>query len=137
MSVRTLERAIAAGAVVGFVGERPTVVQVGASPHHVAFIGNTLVVAVSGTGEAVFVEGGQVVARARLSEGLHGVAIVELAGPLGERRPSPGGSARRSSLRLVSARTESRHRVSSRDLQQSTIQDRYHRADGFRGAGAA
>lgn len=73
---------IAAGAVVGFVGERPTVVQVGASPHHVAFIGNTLVVAVSGTGEAVFVEGGQVVARARLSEGLHGVAIVELAGPL-------------------------------------------------------
>ena len=74
---------VAAGAVVGFVGKRPTVVQVGASPHHVVFIGDTLVVAVSGTGETVFVEGGQVVARARLSEGLHGLAIVELAGSLG------------------------------------------------------
>lgn len=74
---------IAGDAVVGFTAGRPTTVAVGASPHHVAFAGDTLVVAVSGTGQAVFVNDGIVVARAQLTIGLHGVTIVELSVPLG------------------------------------------------------
>jgi len=70
---------IAGDAVVGFSAEGSTTVLVGESPHHVAFAGEILVVAVSGTGEAVFVKDGVVVARSTLTPGLHGVAIVELA----------------------------------------------------------
>ncbi len=73
---------IAGDAVVGFTAGQPTTVAVGESPHHVAFAGDTLVVAVSGTGQAVFVDDGVVVARAQLTTGLHGVAIVELPVPL-------------------------------------------------------
>ncbi|GMQ97741.1 MAG: hypothetical protein BMS9Abin17_0242 [Acidimicrobiia bacterium] len=73
---------IAAGAIVGFTSEEPQIVPVGDSPHHLAFLGDTIVVAVSGSGEAVFVRDGQVVGRSRLTTGLHGVAIVELSTPL-------------------------------------------------------
>ncbi|MFV1999656.1 MAG: hypothetical protein ACC654_04750 [Acidimicrobiia bacterium] len=69
---------IAAGAIVGFTSERPQIVPVGDAPHHLAFIGDTVVVAVSGSGEAVFVRDGQIVARSQLTTGLHGVAVVEL-----------------------------------------------------------
>jgi hypothetical protein len=51
---------------------------VGDSLHHATFASEMLVVAVSGTGEAVFVKDGVVVARSALTPGLHGVAIVEL-----------------------------------------------------------
>lgn len=69
---------IGAGAIVGFASTEPEVVDVGPSPHHLAFIGDTIVVAVSGSGEAVFVRDGEVVARSQLTKGLHGVAIVQL-----------------------------------------------------------
>ncbi len=69
---------IAAGAIVGFGSRDPNVVIVGDSPHHLAFIGDTIVVAVSGSGEAVFVRDGVVIARSNLSKGLHGVAIILL-----------------------------------------------------------
>jgi hypothetical protein len=73
---------IAGDAVVGFTSGQPTTVEVGESPHHVAFAGDTLVVAVSGTGQAVFVRAGAVVGRSRLTVGLHGVAIIESGSPL-------------------------------------------------------
>lgn len=67
--------------VVGFRpgGERVEI-EVGAVPHHLAFLEDKLVVAVSGTGEAVVVEGNAVVGRVPLSRGLHGAAAVN--GPL-------------------------------------------------------
>ncbi|GMQ92878.1 MAG: hypothetical protein BMS9Abin12_0355 [Acidimicrobiia bacterium] len=69
---------IAGDAIVGFTSEQSVTVDVGPSPHHLAFVGDTIVVAVSGSGEAVFVRNGQVVARSQLTPGLHGVAVVEL-----------------------------------------------------------
>lgn len=51
-----------------------------AEPHHLAFLGEQLVVAVSGAGEAVVVEGNAVVGRVPLSRGLHGAVAV--SGPL-------------------------------------------------------
>ena len=65
-------------AIVGFAA-RPVTVEVGSVPHHIAFIGDTIVVAVSGTGQAVLVKDGHIVARSQLTNGLHGVAVVELA----------------------------------------------------------
>jgi len=73
---------IAAGAIVGFTSQNPQIVPVGDSPHHLAFLGDTIVVAVSGSGEAVFVRDGQVVGRSPLTTGLHGVTIIELSEPL-------------------------------------------------------
>jgi len=72
---------IAGDAIVGFSPEQPVTVDVGPSPHHLAFARDTIVVAVSGTGEAVFVRNGEVVARSQLTPGLHGVAVVELTEP--------------------------------------------------------
>ena len=68
-------------AVVGF-GVPPVTVEVGPIPHHLGFVGATLVVAVSGSGQAVLIKDGQVVARSQLTSGLHGVAVVELMRPL-------------------------------------------------------
>ncbi len=68
-------------AVVGFAA-RPVTVDVGPIPHHLAFVGDTLVVAVSGSGQAVLVKDGHVVATSQLTTGLHGVAVVELAQPI-------------------------------------------------------
>lgn len=65
------------GAIVGF-GAQTVAVDVGPTPHHLSFVDNTLVVAVSGSGQAVMVRNGEVVARSQLTEGLHGVAIVEV-----------------------------------------------------------
>jgi streptogramin lyase len=63
------------------VGFRPdgdvTRVEVGPVPHHLAFAGDRLVVAVSEAGEAAVVEGDRVEGRIRLSPGLHGVAIAQ------------------------------------------------------------
>jgi DNA-binding beta-propeller fold protein YncE len=70
-------------AVVQFTETGTTTIVVGPVPHHMSFIGETVIVAVSGAGEAVLVRDGEVVGRVQLSEGLHGVAIVELAEPLG------------------------------------------------------
>jgi streptogramin lyase len=62
--------------VVGFRPDGDVVrVEVGPVPHHLAFAGNRLVVAVSEAGEAAVVERDRVVGRIRLSRGLHGVAI--------------------------------------------------------------
>jgi DNA-binding beta-propeller fold protein YncE len=69
---------IAGGAIVGFVSDPPVTVDVGPSPHHLTFVGDTIVVAVSGSGEAVFVRDGEIMARTPLTPGLHGVAAVEL-----------------------------------------------------------
>ncbi len=64
--------------VVGFRPGGGTVrIGVGAAPHHMAFLDGRLVVAVSGSGEAVVVEGGKVVDRLPLSRGLHGAAAVQ------------------------------------------------------------
>jgi streptogramin lyase len=68
--------------VVGFTIGGPVTIEVGPVPHHVKFVGDTLVVAVSGTGEAVLINDGRVIARAGLTTGLHGVAVVELTGKL-------------------------------------------------------
>ncbi len=65
--------------VTGFIGGEVAAVVVGPVPHHVAFIDDIAVVAVSGSGQAVFVLDGRVVARATLTEGLHGVAVIETA----------------------------------------------------------
>ncbi|MFV1991097.1 MAG: hypothetical protein ACC652_10195 [Acidimicrobiales bacterium] len=70
------------GVVVGFDGGTPVTVEVGPVPHHIGFVGDILVVAVSGAGEAVFVNDDRVVARSPLTQGLHGLAIVQLAEPL-------------------------------------------------------
>ncbi len=61
----------------GFVSTPPIAVEVGPVPHHVMFAGEVAVVAVSGSGQAVFVRDGAVVASVELSTGLHGVAVVE------------------------------------------------------------
>jgi len=68
--------------VVRLTGAGTTEVVVGPVPHHIGFVGETLIVAVSGAGEAVLVRDGEVVGRVALSEGLHGVAIVELSAAL-------------------------------------------------------
>ncbi|GMR02019.1 MAG: hypothetical protein BMS9Abin20_0345 [Acidimicrobiia bacterium] len=65
-------------AIIGFEAVQPVTVEVGPGPHHLAIVGDTIVVAVSGSGEAVFVRDGEVVARSQLTTGLHGVAVVEL-----------------------------------------------------------
>lgn len=65
-------------AVVGFIGGRPTAIPVGPVPHHIAFGGDIAVVAVSGSGQAVFVDGNGVIGRFDLSEGLHGAAVAFL-----------------------------------------------------------
>ncbi len=67
-------------AIVGFATQ-PVTVDVGPTPHHLGFVGDTIVVAVSGTGEAVLIRDGQVVASSQLTPGLHGVAAVELTRP--------------------------------------------------------
>ncbi|MEE9299437.1 MAG: hypothetical protein V3V29_10455 [Acidimicrobiia bacterium] len=69
--------------IVGFT-EPQVAVEVGPVPHHLAFVGDTVVVAVSGSGQAVQVRNGRVVGRTQLTPGLHGVAVIEVAGPLGE-----------------------------------------------------
>lgn len=66
------------GAVVGFTADDPVTVAVGAVPHHIVFVDDVLVIAVSAEGEAAFVRDGRVFARSQLSVGLHGVAVVEL-----------------------------------------------------------
>jgi len=64
--------------VVGFrPGGGTARIDVGAAPHHMAFLDGRLVVAVSGSGEAVVVEAGNVVERLTLSRGLHGAAAVQ------------------------------------------------------------
>lgn len=70
------------GTIVGFLDGESVTIGVGPVPHHIVFVGDTLVVAASGGGEAVLVENGQVVARSQLTTGLHGVALVELTRPL-------------------------------------------------------
>ncbi len=69
-------------AIVGFTDPLASV-EVGPVPHHLAFAGEALMVAVSGSGEAVQVAGGEVVARTTLSPGLHGVTVVQTMEPLG------------------------------------------------------
>lgn len=69
-------------AVVGFTSDSPVTVEVGPVPHHLVFVEGLLVVAVSGGGEAVFIDDEQVVARAELTTGLHGVTEVSLESPL-------------------------------------------------------
>ncbi len=70
-----------AAAIVGFTAQ-PVTVDVGPTPHHLEFVGDTIIVAVSGAGEAVLIRDGHVVARSQLTPGLHGVAAVELTRPL-------------------------------------------------------
>ncbi len=70
------------GAAVHRTGDRPAAVEVGPTPHHLAFAGPLAGVAVSGSGEAVFVFDDRVVHRAPLSSGLHGVAVAELPAPI-------------------------------------------------------
>lgn len=67
----------AGGAVIGF-GPEAVTTSVGSTPHHLSFVETTLVVAVSGTGQAVMVRNGEVAARSQLTEGLHGVAVVAI-----------------------------------------------------------
>ena len=64
-------------AIVRF-GSPPASVDVGPVPHHLAVTGDIVVVAVSGSGQAVFVRDDAIVATATLTRGLHGVAIVHL-----------------------------------------------------------
>ena len=64
------------------IGGAPVTVEVGPIPHHLGFVGATLVVAVNGSGQAVLIKDGQVVATSQLTSGLHGVAVVELMRPL-------------------------------------------------------
>ena len=73
-------------AIVRF-GATPTSVEVGPVPHHLALIGDIVVVAVSGLGQAVFVRNDAIVGTAALTQGLHGVAIVQLQAPLASRSP--------------------------------------------------
>ncbi|MEE8407375.1 MAG: hypothetical protein V3S32_09530 [Acidimicrobiia bacterium] len=67
-------------AIVRF-GSTPTSVDVGPVPHHLAVTGDIVVVAVSGLGKAVFVSNDAIVGTATLTQGLHGVAIVNLQTP--------------------------------------------------------
>ena len=60
----------------GDAAEVAVTVEVGATPHHLAFLErDLLVVAVTGTGEVVAVSGGKIVGRVVLSPGLHGIAV--------------------------------------------------------------
>ena len=68
----------AGSAVVGFLGGTPTTIAVGPVPHHIAFGNDVGVVAVSGSGQAVFIDGSGVIGRIDLSKGLHGVAVAWL-----------------------------------------------------------
>jgi len=68
-------------AIVGFATTAVTV-EVGSVPHHLEFVGDILAVAVSGSGEAVFLRNAQIVASSQLTTGLHGVAVIEVARPL-------------------------------------------------------
>jgi DNA-binding beta-propeller fold protein YncE len=65
-------------AVVGFGPEGAISVRVGPVPHHIGFLGELLVVAVSGTGTVVVVEGERVVGAVPLGGRLHGVAVATL-----------------------------------------------------------
>jgi len=67
--------------IVGF-GLQPQTVEVGPVPHHLAVAAGVLVVAVSGSGQAVLIRDAEIVGRSGLSEGLHGVAVVELVEPI-------------------------------------------------------
>jgi streptogramin lyase len=67
-------------AIVRF-GFSPTSVDVDPAPHHLAVIGDIVVVAVSGLGQAVFVRNDAIVGTATLTRGLHGVANVHLQTP--------------------------------------------------------
>jgi streptogramin lyase len=62
-------------AVVGFVEGGPITVAVGPVPHHIAFGPAAGVVAVSGSGQAVFIDRSGVIGRIDLSVGLHGAAV--------------------------------------------------------------
>jgi hypothetical protein len=62
--------------VVSFVEDGPTTITVGLAPHHLVFGSGIGVVAVSGSGQAVFVDQNGVVGRIDLTTGLHGVAVV-------------------------------------------------------------
>ena len=64
--------------VVGFVDGDPRSIEVGSVPHHIAFGPDAGVVAVSGSGEAVFIDGTEVIGRVPLTTGLHGAAVVIL-----------------------------------------------------------
>ncbi len=68
------------GAIFGFTAP-PVAVDVGPTPHHLGFVGDILVVAVSGSGQAVLLRDGEVIATAQLTEGLHGIAVVSLPRP--------------------------------------------------------
>lgn len=69
-----------AAAVVGLLPEGPGAIDVGPVPHHLAFLGDLLVVAVSATGEAVVIRDGAVVGRVPIGEGLHGVSTGTVEG---------------------------------------------------------
>lgn len=66
--------------VVAFTPGGPVTTIVGATPHHLALLGDVMVVAVSGSGEIVAVADQQVVSRLPVGTGLHGVAVGETAG---------------------------------------------------------
>ncbi|MFQ5947395.1 MAG: hypothetical protein ACE5KX_00860 [Acidimicrobiia bacterium] len=68
-------------AVVGFRSDGPITTNVGPVPHHLGFLDDLLVVAVSGAGQVVVLDAGEIVGRIPLSRGLHGVAIGRLAEP--------------------------------------------------------
>jgi sugar lactone lactonase YvrE len=65
-------------AVVGFDGRTPTTIPVGPVPHHIAFGDDIAIVAVSGSGQAVFIDRSGVIGRFDLTEGLHGAAVARL-----------------------------------------------------------
>jgi streptogramin lyase len=65
-------------AVIRFVGGRPMTIPVGPVPHHIAFGDDIAIVAVSGSGQAVFINDTGVIGRFDLSEGLHGAAVARL-----------------------------------------------------------
>lgn len=69
-----------AAAVVGLPPEGPVTIDVGPVPHHLAFTGDLLVVAVSDTGKAVMVRDGSVVGRVPIGAGLHGVSTGTVEG---------------------------------------------------------
>lgn len=66
--------------IVGFRGSETTQIEVGSTPHHAVFVGDAIVVAVSGAGVAAVVRDG-IATAVSLSEGLHGVAEVVLPPP--------------------------------------------------------
>jgi streptogramin lyase len=61
--------------VVAFTPTGPIETVVGATPHHLALLGDVMVVAVSGGGEIVAVADHGVVSRVPVGTGLHGVAV--------------------------------------------------------------